>query len=85
MVYSTCTLNPIENEAVVTELLRICGPALELVDCGNQFQRLARGGLSTWQVGWESKKKKPRTDEPYAWYSSIEDVPSHLRGARILA
>ena len=30
--YSTCSLNPIENEAVVAALLRRCGGALELVD-----------------------------------------------------
>ena len=24
MVYSTCSFNPIENEAVVTEILRYC-------------------------------------------------------------
>jgi 16S rRNA C967 or C1407 C5-methylase (RsmB/RsmF family) len=32
MVYSTCSLNPIENEAVVAELLRQGHGALELVD-----------------------------------------------------
>jgi 16S rRNA C967 or C1407 C5-methylase (RsmB/RsmF family) len=32
MVYSTCSLNPIENEAVVAELLRQSHGALELVD-----------------------------------------------------
>jgi 16S rRNA C967 or C1407 C5-methylase (RsmB/RsmF family) len=32
MVYSTCSLNPIENEAVVAELLRQSQGALELVD-----------------------------------------------------
>ncbi|GFH23900.1 SAM_MT_RSMB_NOP domain-containing protein, partial [Haematococcus lacustris] len=30
LVYSTCTFNPIEDEAVVSELLLRCGPALEL-------------------------------------------------------
>ncbi|CAM9854109.1 unnamed protein product, partial [Choristocarpus tenellus] len=33
MVYSTCSLNPIEDEAVVVELLRRCGGNLRLVDC----------------------------------------------------
>ncbi|CAN0020471.1 unnamed protein product [Discosporangium mesarthrocarpum] len=33
MVYSTCSLNPIEDEAVVAEVLRRCGGNLRLVDC----------------------------------------------------
>eukprot|EP00983_Pelagomonas_calceolata_P043599 1138966-Pelagomonas_calceolata.AAC.2 len=32
MVYSTCTFNPIEDEAVVAEVLQRCGGAMELVD-----------------------------------------------------
>lgn len=31
-VYSTCSINPIEDEAVVTEVLRRAGGALELID-----------------------------------------------------
>lgn len=31
VVYATCTLNPMENEAVVAAVLRACGDALELV------------------------------------------------------
>lgn len=33
MVYSTCSLNPIEDEAVVAEVLKRCGGNLELEDC----------------------------------------------------
>ncbi|CAN0489159.1 unnamed protein product [Laminaria digitata] len=33
MVYSTCSLNPIEDEAVVAEVLRRCGGNLQLEDC----------------------------------------------------
>lgn len=32
-MYSTCSLNPIEDEAVVAEVLRRCGGNLELEDC----------------------------------------------------
>jgi 16S rRNA C967 or C1407 C5-methylase (RsmB/RsmF family) len=32
LVYSTCSLNPIEDEAVVAELLRRFAGVLELVD-----------------------------------------------------
>ena len=51
MVYSTCSLSPYENEAVVAELLRQNKGTLELVD-GREFLPLfkARRGLSSWQV-----------------------------------
>ena len=35
MVYSTCSFNPVENEAVVAELVRRCGGALEIVDASD--------------------------------------------------
>ena len=51
MVYSTCTINPIEDEAVVAQILRRCGGALELVDCSGKFPQLkTRKGLTTWKV-----------------------------------
>lgn len=65
MVYSTCSLNPIENEAVVAELLRQSQGALELVSCeshettetkGSGFTNgpllgfRTRPGMSTWKV-----------------------------------
>jgi 16S rRNA C967 or C1407 C5-methylase (RsmB/RsmF family) len=31
-VYSTCSFNPIENEAVVAEVLRLSNGALELME-----------------------------------------------------
>ena len=37
MCYSTCSLNPIENEAVVAALLRRCGGALELLDASDRL------------------------------------------------
>jgi 16S rRNA C967 or C1407 C5-methylase (RsmB/RsmF family) len=51
LAYSTCSLNPIEDEAVVAELLRRCGGAVELVDVADKLPGLARSaGLSTWTV-----------------------------------
>lgn len=51
MVYSTCSLNPIEDEAVVAALLREGRGALELVDCADRLSALRRSaGLSTWRV-----------------------------------
>ena len=70
MVYSTCSLNPIENEAVVAELLRQSQGALELVDCGppdttgSFFTNgpllgfCTRPGMSTWKVLCEDMTKR---------------------------
>lgn len=50
MVYSTCTFNPIEDEAVVAALLATCGGAMELVDVSNQLPKLRRlpGEMGPW-------------------------------------
>lgn len=51
MVYSTCTFNPIEDEAVVAELLVRCGGALELLDVSQQLPELKRlPGKRKWRV-----------------------------------
>jgi hypothetical protein len=51
MVYSTCSMSPYEDEAVVAELLRSNKGTLELVDA-RQFLPLfkARPGMSNWFV-----------------------------------
>ncbi|KAI5401193.1 hypothetical protein KIW84_065878 [Lathyrus oleraceus] len=47
MVYSTCSMNPIENEAVVAELLRRCGESVKLLDVSSELpQLIRRPGLS---------------------------------------
>lgn len=59
MVYSTCSLNPVENEAVIAAALRECGadPAngrdgsVRIVDVSGQLPQLKRAkGLTTWKV-----------------------------------
>eukprot|EP00955_Chlamydomonas_euryale_P068450 360121-Chlamydomonas_euryale.AAC.28 len=51
MVYSTCTFNPIEDEAVVAELLELCGGAMELVDVSDTLPALRRlPGKTSWKV-----------------------------------
>jgi multisite-specific tRNA:(cytosine-C5)-methyltransferase len=50
LVYSTCSLNPIENEAVVAEVLRQYKD-LELVDVSDRLPGLIRSpGVSSWKV-----------------------------------
>ncbi|KAG2219556.1 hypothetical protein INT45_013215 [Circinella minor] len=51
VVYSTCSFNPIENEAVVAEVLRLTNGALELKDMSHELPELKRKpGLTTWKV-----------------------------------
>ena len=64
LVYSTCSLDPCENEAVVAQLLRKL-PYLELVEIDES--RLAglklRSGLTDWDALDEQAKPIPRGDE----------------------
>ncbi|RKP14861.1 S-adenosyl-L-methionine-dependent methyltransferase [Piptocephalis cylindrospora] len=51
IVYSTCSMNPIENEAVIAQVLRQANGALALVDVSDQLPKLIRRpGLSSWKV-----------------------------------
>jgi 16S rRNA C967 or C1407 C5-methylase (RsmB/RsmF family) len=51
MCYSTCSLNPVEDEAVVAELLRKSQGSLELVDVRPLLQEFrTRPGMSSWKV-----------------------------------
>jgi len=58
LCYSTCSANPMENEAVVAELLR--QGSLELVeDCASLLEGFkTRPGLSTWKVLCEEKSNR---------------------------
>ena len=58
MVYSTCSMNPMENESVVAELLRITDGSLVLEDPRERMEGLvARPGWSTWRVLREGKNR----------------------------
>ena len=51
LVYSTCSMNPLENEAVVAMAIQMSKGAVELVDVSDQIPELKRSpGLSTWKV-----------------------------------
>ncbi|XP_018468113.2 uncharacterized protein LOC108839838 [Raphanus sativus] len=69
MVYSTCSMNPIEDEAVVAEILRRCGCSVELVDVSDKLPELIRRpGLKKWKV-----------HDRGGWYRSYKDVPKLQR------
>jgi multisite-specific tRNA:(cytosine-C5)-methyltransferase len=53
VVYSTCSMNPIENEAVVASAIDRCGgPSnVEIIDCSAELPGLKRApGLGSWKV-----------------------------------
>lgn len=52
MCFSTCSLNPIENEAVVAEVLRRCGGAVELVDGASRVADELTCGSSPGMTWW---------------------------------
>ncbi|KAF0689683.1 Aste57867_18888 [Aphanomyces stellatus] len=94
MVYSTCSFNPVENEAIVAELIRRSDGALRLVDASLPGL-VHRRGLTKWQVAWQSKTKSKKirksggaaTEEevdPLVWFPHFsEDIPADLRGYRL--
>ncbi|KAJ1680129.1 tRNA (cytosine-5-)-methyltransferase ncl1 [Spiromyces aspiralis] len=51
LVYSTCSLNPMENEAVVADALNTFGDAIKLIDVSDQLPGLKRRlGMTSWKV-----------------------------------
>lgn len=53
VVYSTCSMNPVENEAVVAAAIARCGGSshVNVVDCSESLPQLKRRpGLSSWNV-----------------------------------
>ena len=51
LVYSTCSFNPIENEAVIASVLKETNHTVELVDCSNDLPLLKRiPGKKEWSV-----------------------------------
>lgn len=52
-VYSTCSLNPLENEAVISSAIHTCGGAAQvrIVDCSHELPELKRRpGMASWPV-----------------------------------
>eukprot|EP00850_Spirogloea_muscicola_P004927 SM000022S07141 [mRNA] locus=s22:98292:108187:- [translate_table: standard] len=71
LIYSTCSLNPLENEGVVAQVLRETRGCVELLDVSSELPQLKRiGGIKSWRV----KDKKQ-------WYSSYSEVNPHRAGS----
>lgn len=71
VVYSTCSMNPIENEAVVAAAMDRCGglEKVDLIDCSHMLPGLKRnGGVKSWQV----------MGKDGTCWSSWEEVSDHM-------
>lgn len=92
LVYSTCSMNPLENEAVVAHALRKYGGDVELADVSDVLPGLKRrAGLSRWKVKNNSEKVVVQSDgekkgdedeeakESGGWFESFDEVPQRRR------
>lgn len=65
LVYSTCSLNPVEDEAVIAEILRFGQGSIQLLDVSELLPGLKRSnGLSTWKI----------FDKDHKWYDKHGDL-----------
>lgn len=76
VVYSTCSMNPIENEAVVAAAIeRCCGPEnVEIVDCSDRLPLLKRrDGFKKWKVMDKTSKIWDTWQEVEEFTKTTED------------
>jgi len=64
LVYSTCSINPIEDEAVVAAALEKCEGTVELIPAGLPNLKWNKG-VCSWKV----------MDKSMTWYNSYKEVP----------
>jgi hypothetical protein len=76
-VYSTCSFNPIENEAVVQAALTKLDGKVCLVDVSKEVSPHLRyrKGMTFWKVFHRGKGSR----DPPVWYSDWQSVPENKR------
>ena len=94
VIYSTCSMNPVENEAVVASAIDRCGglEKVALVDCSDELPELKRvPGMSNWKVmdkgghiwsSWDEVEKAKSQDTTERLDRLMEDMfaPSAVEG-----
>ncbi|KAI1105816.1 S-adenosyl-L-methionine-dependent methyltransferase [Jackrogersella minutella] len=71
VVYSTCSMNPVENEAVIVSAIERCGgpDKIGIIDCKDRLPGLKRStGMHQWQI----------MDKSGRIWSSWEEVQQHI-------
>ncbi len=74
VVYSTCSMNPVENEAVIAAAIDRCGglSKVDVVDCSSALPQLKRRqGLTSWKVMDKQGRMWP------TWASVEEEKAKH--------
>ena len=67
MVYSTCSLNPVEDEAVLHRLLKETGDSVEIVDSSHLVPGLKfTHGINKWKIAGKEK---------HVLYKNFSEVP----------
>ena len=75
MCYSTCSLNPIEDESVVAEVLRRCGGAIELLDGADEVATELAGGCGPGMEQWPMLDFRLRRQPSLEALKSSAEVP----------
>jgi multisite-specific tRNA:(cytosine-C5)-methyltransferase len=87
VVYSTCSMNPIENEAVVAAAIeRCCGPEnVEIIDCSDRLPLLKRRpGMKKWKVMDKTSKLWNSWQEVEEYAKTTEDGMGPQRVVRTM-
>jgi len=78
IVYSTCAINPLENEAVVCYILEKYKDEIELINCSKKLRDMKikfREGLIKWKVCIDVDK-----DNNYIWKEKFSEVKNYRNG-----
>ncbi len=78
IIYSTCAINPIENEAVVCAIIEKYNDEIELINCSKKLRDMNikfREGLIKWKVCVDMDK-----DKNYIWKEKYSDVKNNRSG-----
>ncbi|CAK7263659.1 tRNA (cytosine-5-)-methyltransferase ncl1 [Sporothrix epigloea] len=84
VVYSTCSLNPVENESVVASAIALCGgpDKVEILESSEMLPQLKRKpGLTAWKIMDKSGRLWSSWDEVEAYTASEESdgiAPSRI-------
>lgn len=81
LVYSTCSLNPVEDEAVVSNMLILAEGAVELVDVCDKLPGLKyKEGIEDWTVmAYDSKKEDVKVIKPNEYEQLEERFKPNIR------